>query len=85
MQKPRMLVTAAAGRTGTPAALELLEHGYPVRAFVRRKSARSEVLRHAGAEIFVGDLFDYRDLKRALVEVQRAYYCPPHAYNQPDS
>ena len=85
MQKPRILVTAAAGRTGVPAVLELLDHGYPVRAFVRRKNARTEALRQAGAEIFVGDLFDYRDLKRALVEVQRAHYCPPHAYNQPDS
>ncbi len=81
MQKPRILVTAAAGRTGVPAVLELLEHRYPVRAFVRKRTARSEALRQAGAEIFVGDLFDYRDLKRALVDVQRAYYCPPHAFN----
>ena len=79
--KPRILVTGATGRTGVPAVLELLEHGYPVRAFVRRKAGRSEALREAGAEIFVGDLFDYRDLERALVGVQRAYYCPPHAYN----
>ncbi len=51
--KPRNLVTGATGRTGVPAVLELLEHGYPVRAFVRRKDARSEALRQAGAEIFV--------------------------------
>jgi uncharacterized protein YbjT (DUF2867 family) len=29
----------------------------------------------------VGDVFDYRDLERALVDVQRAYYCPPYAPN----
>jgi uncharacterized protein YbjT (DUF2867 family) len=59
----------------------LLEKGFPVRAFVRRKDARSERLRRAGAEIFVGDLFDIRDIRKALVDVQRAYYCPPFAPN----
>ena len=35
----------------------------------------------AGAEIFVGDQFDMRDLRRALVDVQRAYHTPPFAPN----
>jgi uncharacterized protein YbjT (DUF2867 family) len=38
-------------------------------------------LRKAGAEIFVGDLFDLSDLRRALVNVQRAYHCTPVAPN----
>ena len=79
--KPRILVTAAAGRTAAPAVLELLDRGFPVRAFVRRRDARSKVLEKAGAEIFAGNLFDLRDLRRALVGVQRAYYCPPFAPN----
>ena len=79
--KPRVLVTAAAGRTGSITVLGLLEKGFPVRAFVRRSDVRSEVLRKAGAEIFVGDLFDMRALRRALVDVQRAYYCAPVADN----
>ncbi len=79
--KPRILVTSAAGRTGSVAVLELLRKGFPVRAFVRRNDARSETLRKAGAEIFVGDLFDLVDLRRALVDVQRAYHCPPVAPN----
>ena len=33
--KPKILVTAANGNTGFPAAKELLELGFPVRAFVR--------------------------------------------------
>ena len=61
--KPRILVTSAAGRNGSAAVLELLGKGFPVRAFVRRKDARSETLRKAGAEIFVGDLFDLGDLR----------------------
>ena len=75
--KPRVLVTSAAGRTAAPAVLDLLKKGFPVRAFVRRDDARAAGLRKAGAEIFVGNLFDLRDLRRALVDVRRAYYCPP--------
>ena len=39
--KPRILVTSAAGRTGSVAVLELLGKGFPVRAFVRRNEVRS--------------------------------------------
>jgi len=81
MSKPRILVTSAAGHTGSVVATQLLEKGFPVRAFVRRHDARSERLRKSGAEIFVGDLNDMRDLREALVDVKRAYYCPPFALN----
>ena len=81
MPKPRILVTSATGRTGSTGTLQLLEKRFPVRAFVRRRDARSEALKNAGAEIFVGDLFDFRDLRGALTDVQRAYYCPPYAPN----
>lgn len=81
MSRPKILVTAGAGRTGTPAALMLLQHGFPVRALVRRHGPRTEALTAAGAEVAVGDMFDYRDLRRALDGVQRAYHCPPFAPN----
>ena len=81
MTKPRILVTSAAGRTGSAAALELLNAGYPVRAFVRKRDARVETLEKAGAELAFGDLFDFRDLRQALDGVQRAYYVPPFAPN----
>jgi uncharacterized protein YbjT (DUF2867 family) len=77
MRKPRILVTAAAGKTGAPTALGLLEKGYPVRALVRQVDARAERLRRAGAEITVGSFEDFRDLKRALQDINRAYFCPP--------
>lgn len=80
-RKPRVLVTAAAGRTGAVAVTELLRMGFPVRAFVHRDDERAQRLRNAGAEVVVGDLFDFRDLRRALVDVQRAYHCPPWAPN----
>ncbi len=43
--KPRILVTAAAGRNASAAVLELLGKEFPVRAFVRRDDVRSETLR----------------------------------------
>ena len=81
MTKPRILVTSAAGRTGAAAVHQFLEKGFPVRAFVHKRDARSDALKKAGAEIFVGDLLDFRDLQKALVDVQRAYHCPPFAPN----
>ena len=81
MHKPRILVTSASGHTGSIVVKQLLQKGYPVRAFVRRQDVRSERLRKAGAEIYVGDLYDVRDLRKALVDVQRAYYCAPFTPN----
>jgi uncharacterized protein YbjT (DUF2867 family) len=81
MRKPRILVTGASGRNASAAVLDLLKRGFPVRALVRRQDQRSEALRSAGAEIVVGNLFDYRDLESALVDVQRAYHSAPYAPN----
>ena len=81
MTRPLILVTAAAGHTGSAAVLQLLGKGFPVRAFVRRRDARAAALEQAGAEIFVGDMFDYRDLRNSMVGVQRAYHCPPFGPN----
>ena len=77
MQNPRILVTAAAGKTGSATALQLLRKGYPVRALVRRLDYRSERLKAAGAEVVVGSLEDIVDLRAAMAGVQRAYFCPP--------
>ena len=81
MLRPRVLVTSAAGHTGAPVAKELLAKGFAVRAFVRREDARSNALKEVGAELFVGNLFDYRDLRAAMRGVQRAYHCPPFGPN----
>lgn len=78
---PRVLVTSAAGHIGRPTVLQLRQHGFPVRAFVRRRDARAAELEAAGAEIFVGDIHDFRDLTHALTDVQRAFHCPPFSPN----
>ena len=80
-RKPKILVTSAGGKTGLPTALTLLENGYPVRAFMRRKDGRAQRLKEAGAEIFVGDQFSMRDMRRAMEGVARAYHCAPTAPN----
>lgn len=81
MPNPKILVTSAAGHTGYAAVLNLLEKGFPVRAFVHRRDVRAQALEKAGAEVFCGDLFDYRDIRTALIGVQRAYHIPPFAPN----
>ncbi|WP_298859872.1 NmrA family NAD(P)-binding protein, partial [uncultured Gimesia sp.] len=77
--KPGILVTAAAGKTGSAVAYQLLEKGYPVTAFVRRLDHRSKALAQAGAKIIVGDYTEPDDFKKAMQGVQRAYYCAPPA------
>ncbi len=75
--KPKILVTSAAGKTGLSTALQLLERDHPVRALVRRKDARSQLLHKAGAEVIVGDMHDIDSLREAFKGCQRAYWCAP--------
>ena len=81
MIHPKTLITSAGGKTGLPTALQLLEKGYPVRAFLRRNDRRAQQLKKAGAEIFIGDQFSIADMRRAMVGIQRAYLCAPTAAN----
>ena len=77
MSTNRILVTAANGNTGFPTAKTLLELGIPVRAFVRNAdNPKALELKQLGAEIFVGDIEDIRDVRRALHGIRRAYFVP---------
>ncbi len=78
---PLILVTSATGKTGTQVALQLLDKGFPVRAFVRRLDHRSKALEGAGAEIFVGNQYSLTDMRAAMEGVKRAYQCAPAAPN----
>ena len=79
--RPTILVTSGAGNTGRPVTEDLLQRGFPVRAMVRREDARAARLRDLGAEVVVGNLFDVRDLRRAMEGVHRAYFVAPHGPN----
>jgi len=81
MPKPKILVTSAAGNTGIPTTLQLLDLGFPVRAFVRSYDHRAKRLEKAGAEIFVGDLYSITDMRKAMAGVKRAYHCSPTQTN----
>jgi NAD(P)H dehydrogenase (quinone) len=78
MTLPRILVTGATGKTGRATVASLLERDdVQVRALVRRDDERAHALREAGAEVVIGDMGDLRDLRRALSNVQRAYFLAP--------
>jgi len=80
--KIKILVTATNGHTGFPAAKELLNLRFEVRAMVRNHhNPKAQVLKKLGAELFIGDMNDYRDMKKALIGVKRAYFCPPFGRN----
>ena len=81
-RKPRMLVTAATGKTGTAVTRQLLDKGYPVTALARREDRRSAALATAGATIVVGDLIEPDDLRHAMQGVQRAYFAAPRTPTQ---
>src|SRR5579864_585426 len=78
MSKPRILVLTAAGRTGMPVALQLLDEGFPVTAFVHKADQRSERLKAKGADIVVGSLTDINDMRTAMAGAKRAYFCVPY-------
>lgn len=78
MAKPRIIVTGAAGKTGSLVVAELLKAGYPVRALVHQQDGRSARLKAQGVEVAAVDLSDVERVAEALKDVQRAYFCPPY-------
>jgi uncharacterized protein YbjT (DUF2867 family) len=73
--KPRILVLTAAGKTGMPVTLQLLDEGFPVTAFVHRADHRSDYLRAKGARVVVGSMTDINDIRAAMAGARRAYFC----------
>lgn len=75
----KILVTAANGNTGFPAAKELLKLGFNVRAFVRNSQAqKAQKLKKMGAELFVGDIQDIRDVRTSLKDIESTYFVPTY-------
>jgi NAD(P)H dehydrogenase (quinone) len=80
-EETKILVTSAGGKTGIPVTLGLVEKGYCVRALVRQEDARAKRLRDAGAEVRVVNLADSRDIRSAMADIDRAYFCAPTEAN----
>jgi NAD(P)H dehydrogenase (quinone) len=72
-----ILVTTANGDTGRPMVDYLLKAGFQVRAMVRKDDDRAQQLRDKGAEVVLGNLLTFRDVRAALDGVQRAYFNYP--------
>jgi uncharacterized protein YbjT (DUF2867 family) len=77
MSDRHILVTTASGKTGFAVATQLRDQGARVRALVTRMDSRAEQLQRLGAEIVVGNLFDTRDMRRALDGVDAVYAATP--------
>jgi uncharacterized protein YbjT (DUF2867 family) len=78
----RFLVVGAGGShgaTGNYVTRQLLTRGLPVRAFVRQADERADQLGELGAEIAVGDVRNFEDIRTALDGVARAYFTYPLA------
>ncbi|WP_437397915.1 NmrA family NAD(P)-binding protein [Flagellimonas lutimaris] len=79
MKDIKVLITAANGHTGFPAAKELLRLGFSVRAFVRNsKAKKAALLGQLGAELFVGNIEDINDVRNALEGISRVYFVPTY-------
>ncbi|WP_017297733.1 NmrA family NAD(P)-binding protein [Nodosilinea nodulosa] len=78
---PKILVVGATGKTGGAVVAQLRQQGWPVRAIVRSRDARSQRLDRLGAETIVADLFDPDQMLAAMKGTARAYHCLPfHPY-----
>jgi NAD(P)H dehydrogenase (quinone) len=75
--KPQILVTGAAGKTGAAVVEQMLGRGFPVRAIVRRSDDRASRLESLGAEVLVGDMLDLKAMRAAMQGVKRVYFVYP--------
>jgi uncharacterized protein YbjT (DUF2867 family) len=75
--RPLLLVTGATGKVGGAVVAALRADGWPVRAVVRVRDARSAALGALGAEVVVADLFDPAQVAGAMRGAARALYVAP--------
>jgi len=80
MNKEKILITTANSHAGLTAAKELLELGFPVRAFVRNpNNQKAKELKSLGAEILAGNTIDVHDVRKLMEVINRAFFCQPYA------
>lgn len=69
----KVLVTGASGFIGRYIVKDLLNHGYEVRAFVRKK------VEIEGAEIFIGDITKKETIEKALSSIDAVFHNAAYA------
>jgi uncharacterized protein YbjT (DUF2867 family) len=80
MSKSILVTGAAGGRqgsTGNRILHLLVEHGFQARALVHKIDERSQRLEKLGVEILQGDLLDLDLVRKALRDIERAYFTYP--------
>src|SRR6266704_4965121 len=77
MAQKQFLVTGATGHTGGYAVVRLLERGHAVRALAHREDDRSKRLEKMGAEVLIGDVLNFNDVRTALGGIRGAYFVYP--------
>lgn len=77
MSQETILVTGAAGSVGSTARAAiaiLLEQGHRVRAMVRKRDVRADMLRDLGAEVVVADMLDIIAVRAAMRGCSVVYF-----------
>ena len=77
MAQKKFLVAGATGATGGYTVGRLLEQGHAVRALAHREDDRSKRLEKMGAEVLIGDLLKFNDVRAAMRGVRGAYFGYP--------
>jgi hypothetical protein len=77
MAQKKFLVTGATGHTGSYTVERLLERGHAVRALAHREDDRSKRLEKMGAEVVIGNLLKFNDVRAAMRGVRGAYFYYP--------
>lgn len=71
-----ILVTCAAGQTGTRLIPHLVQRGHKVRGLVTKQESADKIAA-LGAEVAFGNVRDAAAMRRAMAGVERMYYIPP--------
>src|SRR5512133_1908715 len=73
-----ILLTGAAGKTGTTILQYLSKKGAEVRSLVRTQQQADKMISLGTAETIIGDLTDYATLSKAIIGIDRIYYIAPN-------
>jgi len=73
-----ILLTGAAGKTGTTILKNLAHFDAKVRCLVRNKDQAEKVMQLGSTEVVIGDLNDKPKLEQAITGVHKIYYIAPN-------
>lgn len=75
-----ILVTGAAGKTGTAVIRALVDHGEEIRAFAHRPDQAGELKAIGVKATVIGDMRDEKTVRNAVQAVRAVYHIPPNMH-----